>query len=97
MMWLSVYQSVRCWDVSSPVTEPNQTFTLPQVQMGTRPIIHSVNSVSITTAAANAIFRRPIGLLAGAGLVIAVNYDTGKNFGRMLPQKRFHMALLTST
>ena len=38
MMWLGVYQSARCWLLSGPCTSPTQSFTVPQVQIGLRPI-----------------------------------------------------------
>ena len=40
-MWENEYQSRMCWEFSALCTTPCQSFTVPQVQIGTRPMASS--------------------------------------------------------
>src|SRR4051794_36952217 len=65
MMWEGVYQSLRCWELPESFTTPCQSSTVPQVQIGVRPIIGrtaAVRAISATADPASAIlapFDRP--------------------------------------
>ena len=52
MMWLGVYQSARCWLLSGPFTVETQSFTVPQVQIGLRPIHSRIAAITPTSAKA---------------------------------------------
>ena len=41
MMWENEYQSKMCCEFSELCTTPHHSFTVPQVQIGTRPIASS--------------------------------------------------------
>jgi|GEM_PF-4707277 len=57
MMWLGVYQSERCWLLSGPLAVPTQSFTVPQVQMGGRPMARRMPAAAATTAATTSQVR----------------------------------------
>jgi hypothetical protein len=52
MMWLGVYQSARCWLLSGPLTVSTQSLTVPQAQMGGRPIQSRMIAATATRAKA---------------------------------------------
>jgi hypothetical protein len=51
-MWLGVYQSARCWLLSGPFTVATHNFTVPQVQMGGRPIQSRIAAATATMPSA---------------------------------------------
>ena len=45
MMWLGTYQSARCWLLSGPFTVPTHSLTVPQAQIGERPIASRIAAI----------------------------------------------------
>ena len=52
MMWLGTYQSAICWLFSRPFTSPVQKCTVPQGQIGLRPIRNRMVAITATTVSA---------------------------------------------
>src|SRR6478609_9531929 len=50
MKWLSEYQSVSCCEFSADCTMPCHSLTVPQVQIGTRPMVSSIAAAETTIA-----------------------------------------------
>ena len=50
MKWLSEYQSVSCCEFSADCTTPCHNLTVPQVQIGTRPIASRIAAAETTMA-----------------------------------------------
>src|SRR5262245_1959265 len=50
MTWDGVYQSVRCCEFSEEFTTPCQSLTVPQGQIGTRPMARRVAAAPRTSA-----------------------------------------------
>ena len=58
MMWLGVYQSARCWLLSGPLTVATHNLTVPQVQIGLRPIQNRIAAMTATSAKAISQYLR---------------------------------------
>src|SRR5215218_5641640 len=52
MTWEGVYQSVKCCELPESFTVPCQSSTVPQVQIGVRPIVRRMAAVSAMSARA---------------------------------------------
>ena len=70
MMWLGVYQSARCWLLSGPCTVPTQSFTVPQVQIGSRPMKSRIAAITATKAKAISQYLRG---MSGAPVMISAS------------------------
>jgi hypothetical protein len=51
MTWVKLYQSKMCWEFSELFTTPCQSLTVPQAQIGRRPIASRMPASSASIAA----------------------------------------------
>ena len=61
MMCDGVYQSAMCWELSALITSGAHSLTVPQVQIGTRPMASRIAAVAATRPRPSRRVMRPAG------------------------------------